>query len=330
MAYHSVHPDARQAADTKPAATPGHVNLSSLTLLLLTGGMLAGSVDFAKAAPAFGWDPLSLLMWSFFLATVLQTAVFLRQGPASLMGGLSLKGQGGKTRLLIYMFVTGLLIAAPNAIAFASAKHVGVTFVTLTFAFPLVLTYGLSLMIGLEHPRLARVIGVLFSLAGGGVFAFGAGATNPSAGWWVLIAFSIPVFLTIGNLYRSMRWPPGASPQLLSIGMMAFSFASLLVLVAGMGVPLLPEHISVAAIAILLAQGAMYAVLYLFYFQLQKQAGPVYLSQLGSVSAAFGLPFGLIFFGEIPSLVQVAALFLIVLGIFLVSRRRNRAAAGTS
>ncbi|MTH97044.1 DMT family transporter [Roseibium sp. RKSG952] len=323
MAYDSVHSLAPREAEAGQADTARTVRIPSLMLLLLVGAMLAVSAIFAKAAPALGWHPLILLLWSLFAASVLQLAYLLRDGPGLLAASFAEKRPGATRRLLIYMLVTGVLFAAPNAVAFAAAEHVGAGFVTLTFAFPLVLTYGLSLLLGLERLRIPRLIGVLFSLAGGGLFALGAGALNPSAGWWILLALTAPVFLTLGNLYRSTHWPAGASPRLLSAGMLTIGFGSLLALAAAMGLPLFPQHLSLAAVVVLVVQSIMFAVQYILYFQLQKQAGPVYLSQIGSVSAAFGIPLGLVLFHEVPSPVQIGALFLVLAGIMLVSRCKS-------
>ncbi len=65
--------------------------------------------------------------------------------------------------------------------------------------------------------------------------------------------------------------------------------------------------------------------MYVLYFQLQRVAGPVYLSQIGYVAAGFGVAIAVAVFAETVTLAMLAGLALIAGGVFLVTPRRSPA-----
>ena len=75
---------------------------------------------------------------------------------------------------------------------------------------------------------------------------------------------------------------------------------------------------------LILAQAATFAVMYVFFFILQRIAGPVYLSLMGSVAAVAGAAIAILLLGEAPPRGLAIAAMLIALGIFLVTRRDSK------
>lgn len=295
-----------------------------ILLLLIVGGLLATSTIFAKAAPDFGWAPLGLLQWSLLGAVILQ-GLFLVRSSKPVTGRVSDRGarRAGRWEILVYMAITGLLFAVPHALAFAAAIHVGAGFVALCFAFPLVLTYGLSVAFGLDRLHPLRLLGVAFGLLGTVLLAAGARDISPTAFLWTLAALVIPVVISFANIYRTVKWPAGAKPAVLSAGMMATAFAALVSFNASTGIPMLPATDMSAAWTMVAAQSAIFSVQYALYFRLQKIAGPVYLSQIGSVAAMVGLVLAYLAFAEIPTTAQILAAAAAGLGIVFVSTVRR-------
>ncbi|MEJ8474050.1 DMT family transporter [Roseibium sp. H3510] len=306
-------------------------SIKALLLLGVVGSLLAGQIILAKLAVPTGWAPLALLQWSLFGAAIIQFTILAVQGQRKsvdmkerVISELNTDLGQGKSQnfrqLATYMLITGLLFAAPNALAFAAAPHVGAGFISLCFAFPLVLTYGLSVLLGLETVNVRRLIGVGLGLVGGVALA-SKGLGQPSeAAIWVLVALAVPVIVSFGNVYRSLKWPKGASPALLSAGMMAFAAVAMSLLNWGLGVDILPAAKIWQAMVLLGAQTSVFALLYVLYFKLQKLAGPVYLSQMGSVAAVVGLALAFLVFHEVPGLEKVIAVIAIAMGIFFVSQ----------
>ena len=104
---------------------------------------------------------------------------------------------------------------------------------------------------------------------------------------------------------------------------MLIAAALLLAPVIGVaGAPLLPP-LNATTIALVLAQTVVFTATFSLIFVLQGLAGPVYLSQIGSVGAAAGGAIAVVVLGEParPGL-AVAATLAILAGAWLVNRTR--------
>jgi len=289
-------------------------------LLIVVGSFLAVSTVIAKAAPAAGWHPLALLQWAIFGGAI---GLFLINYAASARGRSSSRPNGGgRVRLIRYLMLSGVLFIAPNMIAVMAAPKVGAGFVSLSFAFPLVLTYAFAVLLRLERLQFLRGTGVLFGLMGAILLAVSGADLSVEASWWSLVALSIPVFLATGNIFRTLFWPEGAKSVDLALGMMVTGFLALTVFNISAGVPLAPKVLTPAAAGLLAAQIAIFAIQYGLYFRLQQTAGPVYLSQIGSVAAVVGLGLGYLVFGEVPNSAKLAAVASVGIGIILVTLGR--------
>ncbi|GAB4232590.1 MAG: DMT family transporter [Kiloniellaceae bacterium] len=290
-----------------------------LLLLLIVGSMLGVTAVIAKSAALAGWPPVALLAWALLGGGLLQAAFSLAAGTRPKTGAAYLR----------YYLGSGLLQALPNALAFAAAPHVGAGIVALCFAFPLIFTYALALGFRLERLQGQRLAGVLLGLAGGLVIAAGSGASGGvSSSWlpspWMMAALAAPVIIAVGNLYRSLYWPAGATALELAPGMLLTAGLSLLLFLLATGGPLAPAAWTFTTSALLAGQTAIFALLFLLYFVLQKLAGPVYLSQIGSVGALVGLTLATLVLAEPLTAQVLAAGALVGGGIYLVNRGINR------
>ncbi len=284
---------------------------------MIVGSFLALSVVFAKAGPSVGWHPLGLLQWAIIGGAGLLFVVTRSLGAES--GRESRKDAETKVKLFVYLLITGLLFIAPNMIAVVAAPKVGASFVSLSYAFPLVLTYAFAVLIGLERFKILRSVGVLAGVAGGVLLAGGGAGVSPEASFWAVAALAIPVFLAAGNIYRTVKWPDGATTIELALGMMVVAFLALAIFNAVMGIPVTPSDWTGAALILLTAQIAVFSVQYGLYFRLQQVAGPVYLSQIGSVAAIAGMGLGYLVFGEVPNVAKLGAIAAVAVGIVFVS-----------
>jgi drug/metabolite transporter (DMT)-like permease len=287
-------------------------------LLLAVGSMLGVTAVIAKAAALAGWPPVALLAWALLGGGLIQAGVSAAAGSGLKTGAPYLR----------YYLGSGLLQALPNALAFAATQHVGAGIVALSFAFPLIFTYALALGFGLERLQGWRLAGVLLGLAGGLVIAAGSGQTGLVPSPWVLAALAAPVVIAVGNLYRSLYWPQGATALELAPGMLLTAGASLLVGLLAVDAALVPSTWSFAVSALLLGQTAIFALLFLLYFVLQKLAGPVYLSQIGSVGALVGIALATALLDEALNARVLAAGLLVGGGIYLVNRGARQPATG--
>ena len=291
--------------------------LVPLVCLLITGALLGLSANLAKIAANIGLGPLAFLTWSVVGAAIALTVVNGVLGRWTALNG----------RTLEYFAVSALVgVAAPNLILFAAVPHVGASFVALSIAFPPLLTYVGALALGMERFNTGRAIGVALALAGATLLAALKLAAPDAATLWIVATLFAPVLLAVGNIYRTLRWPPGAPPDALAPGML---IAAALMLLAASAIPgfTLAVPTTTAAPAVLIAvQAAAFAVQFLLFFVLQKRGGPVYLSLLGSVAAVVGVPIAVFLLGEAPPEGLAIAAVLIALGIYLVARGGANAA----
>lgn len=298
---------------TRTVPLKGRGQSLALILLIIVGSMLAVMTVIAKAGagePAH-WSPIALLVWGNLGGGLIQLAYALSRGHKPSIAPDHLR----------YNLGSGVLFAIPNILLFAAVIHVGAGVTTLTLAFPLILTYLGALALGMEKPHVTRIAGVLAGLVGGLVITFGSSAGYAVSPWLVL-ALLAPVGLAAGNLFRTRFWPEGAhalqlSPVMLIVGgTVTLGFA----LVAG--VPLTPPAWSNEAMAAVAALIAINATLFIAYFNLQRIAGPVYLSQIGLVAAIVGPLLAMTLLGEQLGLHLALAGGFILLGILLVNRRK--------
>ena len=302
---HSKHHE--NGADT-PLRKPTLQSLLPIALVLLVGSLLASSLIFGKVAIAAGASPLAFLCVSLVASGICLWLFSLFRGQGTAFSG----------PIIEYGLIAGLLFLLPNIIAFLAFQHVGAGFVSMTFLFPLLITYIFALFIGLERFLKWRAAAVVIGLSGGVLLAASKAQLGDAALGWVLLSLCGPVIIAIGNLYRTVRWPKGVAPLFLA-GIMLF-FAGLLlmpVVFLTEGAEAFAGLLNQGVFPILLVQILIFSALYCFFFILQKVAGPVYLSQIGSVAAIVGATIANVGLGEkLPPNLALSA-FLVGLGVLL-------------
>lgn len=256
--------------------------IAPLLFLLGTAALLAASTNIAKLSSNMGFHPVTLLVWSIVGATIVLTALSAIQRQLPRL----------TPHLAEYFIVSAIIgVAAPNLILFAAVPKVGVSFVSLSLAFPPLFTYIGAVALKMETVSLIRSLGVALALAGA-VFLATLQLSAPDAPVsWIVATLFVPVILAAGNIYRSRRWPKGVKPSALVPGTLMVSSLSLLLAGAFTELPL---HVPATLTPWLLicVQTAILAVQYLLFFQLQKRGGPVAsLSQFtGVCSRSHGRP----------------------------------------
>lgn len=308
MSRHTVHPPIGLLV-AQPSG-------GAIGLLLFVGACLAGAVLLSKAAASHA----APMLW--YLAIAMGGAAIV------LFGVVASSGQplARPVPVLAYGVCAGALMALGSALGYLSVHAVGASFVALAMAFPTLLTYLLSLALRLERAAPLRLCGVLLGLAGGITLALAKGLEiGSAAGASVLLACLMPAVLAVGNMYRSLFWPAGASPMLLAASMLGCG--------AALTIPfaLMREGLAVVSLATdpalrtLTAAAIMaFCVQYVAFFRLQRIAGPVYLSQVGSLAALFGGAAAVLFFGETLPSGAIPAGLLIALGIAVFQRSGGR------
>lgn len=278
---------------------------------LLAGGSLLGlSTNLAKLAGQAQLSPLAFLFWSVAGAALV------------LLGVSAMRGQLPPITLrsVEYYNVSAFVgVAGANLLFFSAIEHVGAGFVALTITLPPLLTYVGALALRMEGFQLLRAVGVACALAGTLVLALKKLSAPDANHFWILLTLAGPVLLAIGNLYRTMRWPQGASGSALAPGMLIAAT----IMLFGMG--LIPGFsISIPTdqklpLFLISTQALVFAGQFWLLFILQRTGGPVLLSLLGSVGAAIGVPVAVLLQGETPPEGLLLGILLIGTGITLLN-----------
>lgn len=268
---------------------PYYTRYVALLILLMAGLLLAISTNLAKVAQNIGFTPLAYLAWSLAGASFLLTTVSYLRGKSIQLNRQTIE----------YFVVSGFLTtAATNLIFFSAVRHMGVGFVALMMALPPLLTYVGALLLHMERFCWWRMIGVSLALIGTVFLVLQKWASPNVDPVWIVITLTGPILLAIGNLYRSRRWPAGASAESLAPGMLLSALAMLVMfsLLPGRSLNIPSENAN--AIALLGVQTITFAGQFLLLFALQKLGGPVLLSLMGGVSAMFGVPIAVMLLDE--------------------------------
>lgn len=292
--------------------------LYALGCLVLVGTLLALSLVIAKLADGSGAPRLTFLMVAMAGAgAVLSMVAALRGQPMPI-----------NRRTLEYAVVSGILFALPNALGFLAVRHVGAGFISLSFAFPILITWFLAVLLHLERLHVLRLLGVLLGLFGGLTLAVGKASGADGAWGWAALVLAMPVVIALGNIYRTLRWPTDAAPVFLAALMMLGGALTLLPFALFFEPGQARELIgSTATLRLLVLEVGVFSILYLFYFVLQQLAGPVYLSQIGTVAALVGTLVAVSLLGEaLPPNLGLAAV-LVVLGSLLFHRGTRTASS---
>ena len=283
--------------------------LQSPALLLLAVGTLLG-LNF----------PLGKLAQAAQVPAVLWAAL-ISLGASSLLGAWLLL----RRRPVVcdaqharYFVITALVsYALPNLLVLAAMAHLGSGPTATMFTLSPLFTALLSRLAGLRAPARLEYWGIAIGFGGALLVAPARGEAGRPAAWlWVGVGLLIPLLLALGNVYRSLDWPPRADGTWLAVG--SHGVAALLLLAlcaltgAWRGLPALAGVPWLAA-----AQVAAAVLMFPLFFRLQALGGPVLLSQIGTVGAGVGVAVGAGLLGErYPPLVW-GGVALIALGIGL-------------
>ena len=279
---------------------------SPVMLLLMTGTLVGFSFPLGKIAGAAQVSPIAWAMLLSLGASGLLLPVLL----------VKRRLQLPDARIIRYAVISGMIsFVIPNVLLFSVIPHAGSGYSGLMFAMSPVFTLFLSMMFRLKAPGLMGITGIAVGMTGAAIVAITRGATPDAPELiWLLGAMLVPIALACGNVYRTVDWPEGASPDALAFYSHGFSvlvYLALLFWFEG-GVPMdqfarVPE----AAWAQMIAGGLTFPI----YFRLQQRGGPVLLSQLGYVAAGISLISATLFLDEHYGLLTWGGALVIAIGI---------------
>jgi drug/metabolite transporter (DMT)-like permease len=260
-----------------------------LLLLIGTGIALGLNFPLGKLAMSHGVNPA---LWAAVISLGAGLALlFITQ--------LTEREKIQSAPTLTFAIISGFIsYVVPNFLTFLVIPKIGSGLAAIMFALSPVVTALLSILLRVRPPNPLGLAGIALGLAGALIIIFSRGANIGTAqDRWILVALLIPVFLGLGNVYRTMAWPRDASPRNLAAltNLAAVPFLLAATFAQTNTIDLKPLATIPALIA---AQLAISTTMFLMFFRLQQIGGPTYLSQIGYVAAAVGVVIGVTFLGE--------------------------------
>jgi drug/metabolite transporter (DMT)-like permease len=229
----------------------------------------------------------------------------------------------GDRWVLSYCLVNGGgSIALPNGLIFWMAPQIGLGLIGMAMALSPILTALFARAWG-QPPGPIR-LGPTIALGLAGVaLAYVPTLQVPEAAPWLALSLLplIPAALAFGNVHRTVAWPPGVSGTHLAAQMLLSGAIVLLVVQAVLDpAALIPPA---GAVPWLAAMGPVFAGTYLLFFVLQREGGPVMLSQIGYVIAGVGFLIGHTAFGDPLDPLHMVGLALVALGLLRLALARR-------
>ena len=259
------------------------------SLLLTSGTLLGMRLPIGKLAHDAG---VSALLW----AGIISLGVVIMLLPTQMTKrGLRLPA----ATVVRYTMISSLIsFVLPNVLLFTVIPRVGAGYAGLMFALSPVFTLLFASMFGMKTPGRLGMAGIAIGVVGAVVVSLTRGTHPQGPGLaWLLAAAAMPVALAIGNVYRSLSWPEGALPNSLAFWGHLFAVSVFLVIIAATG-----QEFPVAGVAaaktLIIVQMVISGLNFPLFYRLQRDGGPVLLSQIGYVAAAVSLIVATVFLGE--------------------------------
>lgn len=286
-----------------------------LFLLLGTGAMLGFYFPLGKLAVAGGVDPV---VWAMLIC--------VGAGVSMAVLSRAVEDRGEDVAVWRYALISGFLsYVVPHFLTFSAIPKIGSGLAAIMFALSPVTTALLSLILKVRPPSGLGLIGIGLGLLGALIIIFARNGNFAGQALWLALAALIPVFLGLGNVYRTLAWPKGAGPLRLASLTNIAAVPPLLAIAWAMNgaIDLSP----LARVPLLvIAQLVVTAAMFVMFFRLQQLGGPTYLSQIGYVAAVIGVGIGVTWLGEsYPVSVWVGAA-VVAAGIALTTLAQIRAA----
>jgi drug/metabolite transporter (DMT)-like permease len=284
--------------------------LNQALLILIVLGLIWGSgYSIARYVMTHGVHPIGYSFWQCL-------------GPAIILGMLSFKKLKWDSQHIKFYFICGLVgIAIPNTNMYFVSSHLPAGLLAVVVNTVPVMIYPMALLVRQEKFEPLRLLGVLSAIIGILCLVIPK-TTIPHVHeiGYILMGLITPFCFAFFTLFINPHRPSDSDPLSLAAGMLVTSTLLLtpLVMTTQGFYNFSGSHLNNGLIIL---EIILSSVGYVLFFKLLKIAGPVYYSLVDGVVALTGLFWGRILFKEHFELLNLLALFLIIIGIMLVNLR---------
>ena len=288
------------------------INFLILIFLGITWGL---SFSLMKIAVQNGGEPFSIAFWQALSCSIVLYAYIQTKH-----GRLGIKKSHIQLITLLGVFGSAL----PNVLFYISADKLAAGLLAISVSFIPLLTYSFAFALKMELFSFRRIIGVLIGLIALNLLIIPENSIpQKSDVFWVLIACVAAVSYAIENLLIDLKMPDDIGPVRVACGMNVIGAILVLPFALMSNEKILPQFPPTSLELSILGLGFINAIAYSTFIFLIQRTGPVFASQTGYIVTLGGIIWGMLLFNEAHSIWVWASLLLIILGVILVSPRKQ-------
>ena len=285
------------------------------TFLLIMGTAWGLSFSLGKIAVENGAKPFGVAQFQVMFAGIVLLFVNVIRGKST---------QNMRDKLGFIFCIAMLGAAIPSVLFYYAAPHVPAGVLSITVALIPLMTYGFSIPLKLETFSVVRAVGLVFGVIAICLIALPENSLpDPATLPWIFIACISALCYAIENIILGFKSALTVGPMRLAMGMNLIAAVTLLpitILTDSYFSPSLPlKTVDYAVIGL----GLITVVAYTMFVLSVALFGSVFSSQVGYIVTLTGVFWGMIIFGESPSVWIWLSLCAMIVGLALVTPRKK-------
>ena len=285
------------------------------TFLLIMGTAWGLSFSLGKIAVENGAKPFGVAQFQVMFAGIVLLFVNVIRGKST---------QNMRDKLGFIFCIAMLGAAIPSVLFYYAAPHVPAGVLSITVALIPLMTYGFSVPLKLETFSVVRAVGLVFGVIAICLIALPENSLpDPATLPWIFIACISALCYAVENIILGFKSALTVGPMRLAMGMNLIAAVTLLpitILTDSYFSPSLPlKTVDYAVIGL----GLITVVAYTMFVLSVALFGSVFSSQVGYIVTLTGVFWGMIIFGESPSVWIWLSLCAMIVGLALVTPRKK-------
>ena len=285
------------------------------TFLLIMGTAWGLSFSLGKIAVENGAKPFGVAQFQVMFAGIVLLFVNVIRGKST---------QNMRDKLGFIFCIAMLGAAIPSVLFYYAAPHVPAGVLSITVALIPLMTYGFSIPLKLETFSVVRAVGLVFGVLAICLIALPENSLpDPATLPWIFIACISALCYAVENIILGFKSALTVGPMRLAMGMNLIAAVTLLpitILTDSYFSPSLPlKTVDYAVIGL----GLITVVAYTMFVLSVALFGSVFSSQVGYIVTLTGVFWGMIIFGESPSVWIWLSLCAMIVGLALVTPRKK-------
>ena len=293
-------------------------SLGAILLLLLAGTGYGSAFIANRVAAESGLPVTAYMFWISVLgALVLLTAALI----------LRLKVPWNIKSLAHFPVSATFGMLIPFGVLYSIATKLPAGVLTLTFTLAPAFTYLFAYVCRIENFRWSSIAAILFGFTGVMLIVLpDTSLPEPEAAPWLLLALLAPVAASVNNLVVATLRPPELDSLMLAgTVLLAASIIMLPLMLVVEGPTFFWQYGYKASIGVIWS-ATVQAIGYFALYEVIRQVGPVFFSQIAYIVVFAGTVWAYFFFGEVPSSWVWGAIAFLLVSLILANRKHRSTA----